>query len=356
MLGGLIGVRKGDWLNIDFLWVSDTVRGTGVGSQLIKTAEEEARRKGCKHALVDTVSFQARPFYEKQGYQLQMSLQDYPPVTTTFSKRNFLVKRRLGALVLAGLLLAGCDQSGSDAKHIKVGVINGAEQDVAEVAKKVAKEKYGLDVELVGFSGSLLPNDATNQGELDANVFQHRPFLAEDNKAHGYKLVAVANTFVFPMAGYSRKIKSVSDLKDGATIAIPNDPTNLGRALLLLQKEKLITLKPDTGLLPTALDITANPKHLKIMELEGAQLPRVLDDPKVDVAIISTTYIQQTGLSPVHDSVFIEDKNSPYVNIVVTREDNKDAENVKAFIQSYQSPEVAKAAETIFNGGAVPGW
>ncbi|RXX68337.1 lipoprotein NlpA [Enterobacter cloacae] len=260
------------------------------------------------------------------------------------------MKLRLGALVLAGLLLAGCDQSGSDAKHIKVGVINGAEQDVAEVAKKVAKEKYGLDVELVGFSGSLLPNDATNQGELDANVFQHRPFLAEDNKAHNYKLVAVANTFVFPMAGYSRKIKSVSDLKDGATIAIPNDPTNLGRALLLLQKEKLITLKPDVGLLPTALDITANPKKLNIMELEGAQLPRVLDDPKVDVAIISTR------LSPVHDSVFIEDKNSPYVNIVVTREDNKDAENVKEFIQSYQSPEVAKAAETIFNGGAVPGW
>jgi D-methionine transport system substrate-binding protein len=157
------------------------------------------------------------------------------------------------------------------------------------------------------------------------------------------------------MAGYSRKIKSVSDLKNGATIAIPNDPTNLGRAVAAA-KEKLITLKPDTGLLPTALDITANPKHLKIMELEGAQLPRVLDDPKVDVAIISTTYLQQTGLSPVHDSVFIEDKNSPYVNIVVTREDNKDAENVKEFIQSYQSPEVAKAAETIFNGGAVPGW
>ncbi len=91
------------------------------------------------------------------------------------------------ALLLAGILLAGCDQSSSDAKHIKVGVINGAEQDVAEVAKKVAKEKYGLDVELVGFSGSLLPNDATNHGELDANVFQHRPFLEQDNQAHGYK-------------------------------------------------------------------------------------------------------------------------------------------------------------------------
>lgn len=264
---------------------------------------------------------------------------------------------RSGAvLLLAGLLLVGCDQHSSDAKHIKVGVINGAEQDVAEVAKKVAKEKYGLEVELVGFSGSLLPNDATNSGELDANVFQHRPFLEQDNNAHNYKLVAVGNTFVFPMAGYSKKMKTVSELKTGATVAIPNDPTNLGRALLLLQKEKLITLKAGTGLLPTALDITANPHQLKIMELEGAQLPRVLDDPKVDVAIISTTYIQQTGLSPVHDSIFIEDKNSPYVNILVAREDNKDAENVKTFLQSYQSPEVAQAAEKIFNGGAVPGW
>ncbi|STI71636.1 methionine ABC transporter substrate-binding protein [Escherichia coli] len=140
------------------------------------------------------------------------------------------------ALLLAGVLLAGCDQSSSDEKHIKVGVINGAEQDVAEVAKKVAKEKYGLDVELVGFSGSLLPNDATNNGELDANVFQHRPFLEQDNQTHGYKLVAVGNTFVFPMAGYSKKIKTVAQIKEGATVAIPNDPTNLGRALLLLQK------------------------------------------------------------------------------------------------------------------------
>ena len=263
----------------------------------------------------------------------------------------------LGAVVLAGLMLTACDRQNNDAaQHIKVGVINGAEQDVAEVAKKVAKDKYGLDVELVGFSGSLLPNDATNAGELDANVFQHRPFLEQDNRAHGYRLVAVGNTFVFPMAGYSRKIKSVAELKEGATIAIPNDPTNLGRALLLLQNEKLIALSPGKGLLPTAADIRDNPHHLNIMELEGAQLPRVLDDPQVDIAIISTTYIQQTGMSPVRDSIFIEDKNSPYVNIIVAREDNKNAENVKAFIRAYQSPEVAKAAERIFNGGAVPGW
>ncbi|WP_082683166.1 lipoprotein NlpA [Entomohabitans teleogrylli] len=261
-----------------------------------------------------------------------------------------------GTALLLGLLLSGCDGQSGDGRHIKVGVINGAEQDVAEVAKQVAKQKYGLEVELVGFSGSLLPNDATAHGELDANVFQHRPFLEQDNKAHDYSLVAVANTFVFPMAGYSRKINRVAQLKDGDTVAIPNDSTNLGRALLLLQKEQLIRLKDGTGLLPTAADIIENPRQLKIIELEGAQLPRVLNDPQVTVAIISTTYLQQTGLSPVRDSVFIEDKNSPYVNIIVTREENKDAENVRDFIKSYQSPEVAAAAEKIFNGGAVPGW
>ncbi len=157
------------------------------------------------------------------------------------------------------------------------------------------------------------------------------------------------------MAGYSKKIKTVAQIKKVRQWRSPTTRLTLV-ARFTAAKEKLITLKEGKGLLPTALDITDNPRHLQIMELEGAQLPRVLDDPKVDVAIISTTYIQQTGLSPVNDSVFIEDKNSPYVNILVAREDNKNAENVKEFLQSYQSPEVAKAAETIFNGGAVHGW
>ena len=147
-----------------------------------------------------------------------------------------------GIIIALSILLSGCDNDKTDMSKIKVGVINGAEQDVAEVAKKVAKEQYGLDVELVGFSGSLLPNDPTANGDLDANVFQHRPFLAQDNNARGYNLVAVANTFVFPMAGYSDKIKNISELKTGDTVAIPNDPTNLGRALLLMEKEKLIKI------------------------------------------------------------------------------------------------------------------
>lgn len=172
------------------------------------------------------------------------------------------------ALLLTGILLAGCDQSSSDAKHIKVGVINGAEQDVAEVAKKVAKEKYGLDVELVGFSGSLLPNDATNHGELDANVFQHRPFLEQDNQAHGYKLVAVGNTFVFPMAGYSKNQNRGAN-KRRRDSGDPQRPDQPWSRTFTVAKEKLITLKEGKGLLPTALDITDNPRHLQIMELEG---------------------------------------------------------------------------------------
>lgn len=139
-------------------------------------------------------------------------------------------------------------------------------------------------------------------------------------------------------------------------IAIPLDPTNTGARPAAAGKTGLITLKQGKGLLPTATDISANPHHYQIMELEGAQLPHVLDDPKVTVAVISTTYINQTGLTPTKDGIFIEDKDSPYTNIIVTREDNKDAPNVQNFIKAYESDEVAKAAEKIFNGGAVKGW
>ncbi|XPE24968.1 MetQ/NlpA family ABC transporter substrate-binding protein [Shigella sonnei] len=143
--------------------------------------------------------------------------------------------------------------------------------------------------------------------------------------------------------------------KEGATVAIPNDPTNLGRALLLLQKEKLITLKEGKGLLPTALDITDNPRHLQIMELEGAQLPAYWR-PESGCSDYQHHLHPANRTFSVNDSVFVEDKNSPYVNILVARENDKNAENVKEFLNLIDHPEVAKAAETIFNGGAVPGW
>ncbi|WP_407321729.1 MetQ/NlpA family lipoprotein [Dickeya ananatis] len=261
----------------------------------------------------------------------------------------------VGALIGA-LALAGCGQEQKNPNHIKVGVIVGAEQQVAEVAQKVAKEKYGLDVELVTFNDYVLPNEALSKGDIDLNAFQHKPYLDQQIKDRGYKLVSVGNTFVYPIAGYSKKIKSLSELQNGAQIALPNDPTNLGRSLLLLQKVGLIKLKDNVGLLPTALDVIENPKNLKLVELEAPQLPRSLDDDQIALAIINTTYASQINLTPAKDGLFVEDKNSPYVNLLVAREDNKDAENVKKFVKAYQSEEVNQAALKVFNGGAVKGW
>lgn len=258
--------------------------------------------------------------------------------------------------LLGTLTLAGCGEDAKNPNHIKVGVIVGAEQQVAEVAKKVAKEKFGLDVELVTFNDYVLPNEALSKGDIDLNAFQHKPYLDQQIKDRGYKLIPAGNTFVYPIAGYSKKLTSLEQLQEGAQIAIPNDPTNLGRSLLLLEKQGLIKLKEGIGLLPTVLDVVENPKNLKLVELEAPQLPRSLDDQKIALAVINTTYASQIGLTPAKDGLFVEDKESPYVNLLVAREDNKDEEKVKKFVESYQSDEVNEAANKIFNGGAVKGW
>ncbi|MBN3063297.1 MetQ/NlpA family lipoprotein [Pectobacterium quasiaquaticum] len=261
----------------------------------------------------------------------------------------------IGALIGA-LALTGCGQEEKNPNHIKVGVIVGAEQQVAEIAQKVAKDKYGLDVELVTFNDYVLPNEALSKGDIDLNAFQHKPYLDQQIKDRGYKLVSVGNSFVYPIAGYSKKITSLNELQDGAQVALPNDPTNLGRSLLLLQKVGLIKLKDNVGLLPTVLDVTENPKNIKLVELEAPQLPRSLDDAQIALAVINTTYASQINLTPTKDGLFVEEKDSPYVNLLVSREDNKDAENVKKFVQAYQSDAVNDAANKIFNGGAVKGW
>ena len=257
------------------------------------------------------------------------------------------------AALLSALLISGCGKSEQD-NHIKVGAIAGTEAQVVEVAKKVAKEKFGLEVEIVSFSDYVTPNVALNDGSIDVNAFQHKPYLNAQIKDRGYKITAVGNTFVYPIAGYSSKIKSLADLKPGSQIAVPNDPTNLGRSLLLLQKQGLIKLKADVGLNGTVLDIVENPKQLKIVELEAAQLPRSLDD--VDLAIINTTYASQINLLPTRDGLFVEDKDSPYVNLIAAREADKETQKVKQFVQAYQSEEVYKAAQELFHGGVIKGW
>jgi D-methionine transport system substrate-binding protein len=261
--------------------------------------------------------------------------------------------------VLAAGLLAfnACNSTKKDdPNYIKVGITSGPEQEIAETAKKVAKEKYNLEVELVSFNDYVVPNEALNNGDIDANAFQHKLYLEEQSKQRGYKLAAVGNTFLYPIVAYSKKIKNISELKNGSTVVIPNDPTNGGRSLLLLQKNGLLKLKDNVGLLPKVTDIAENPKQLKILEIEAPQLPRVLDDKEVVIAIINNNFAAQAGLDANQFGIFKEDKNSPYVNLIVAREDNKNAEKVKNFVKAYQSDEVLKKAEEVFKGGAVKGW
>ncbi|MCB5162270.1 methionine ABC transporter substrate-binding lipoprotein MetQ [Marinomonas algarum] len=252
------------------------------------------------------------------------------------------------------LLLAACGEKEADMNKITVGVIAGSEAQVAEAAAKVAKDTYNLDVELVIFSDYVTPNAALEEGSIDANAFQHKPYLDQQMQDRGYDFAIAGNSFVYPIAAYSNSIQSTNELKDGDKIAVPNDPTNLARSLILLEQQGLITLKEGVGLKATVLDIVDSPKNLDIVELEAAQLVRSMDD--VALAIINTTYASNINLSPEKDGVFVEDKNSPYVNLIVARKDNVQAENVKKFVQAYQTEAVYQAAMTEFKDGVVKGW
>lgn len=286
----------------------------------------------------------------------------------------------------SAFFLAACDNSQKTnsnesptkevAQTFKVGVISGPEQEVAEVAKQQAKDLFNLDVELVIFNDYVTPNQALNDGLIDVNAFQHKPYLDQQMAERGYKLTVVGNSFIYPIAAYSHKLKPITDpaetedkgvyvtsprgetylIQPNSTVAIPNDPTNLGRALLLLQKQGLITVDESKGILPTSIDITSNPYNLKILEIEAPMLPRSLDDAQVDFAIINNAFAGQVNLTPNKDGIFVEDKDSPYVNIIVARENNKDNENVINFVKAYQSEAVAEKADNVFNGGVIKGW
>ncbi len=223
--------------------------------------------------------------------------------------------------------------------------------EILELVKPVLA-KEGVDLEIKVFTDYVQPNVQVAEKRLDANYFQTLPYLENFNKGKGTNLVTVVGVHVEPFGGYSSKIKKIEDLKDGATVAIPNEGSNSGRALLLLQKNGLITLKDPTNALATPKDIKDNPKHLKFKELESALLPRVLKE--VDLDLINTNYALEAGLNPAKDALIIESSDSPYVNFLVARPDNKDSDAIQKLSKVLTSPEVKAFIEKKYNGAVLP--
>jgi len=223
--------------------------------------------------------------------------------------------------------------------------------DIIEFIREDLKND-GIDIEVVEMSDYVTPNLALADGSVDVNAFQHIPYLEKFTKDRGLELVSVGTTFVTPMALYSKKYKSIEEIPEGATIAIPNDPTNEGRSLILFHNAGLIKLKDPKDLLCTPRDIIENPKKFQFKELEAAQLPRAIDD--VDAATINGNYAVDAGFSPIQDSLIIEDKNSPYINVFVVRKGDENREDVKKIVKHFQSEKVRKFISENFKGAYIP--
>ncbi len=263
-------------------------------------------------------------------------------------------KRSLLQSALALALVSGFSASAmAQDKPLKIGVTGGPHAQIFEVVKKVA-EKDGLKIQVIEFSDYVQPNAALASGDLDANSYQHKPYLDQQVKDRGYKFVSVGYTVNFPIGIYSKKVKSLNDLKQGAKFGIPNDPTNGGRVLLVLQDKGLIKLRPEAGLKATPLDVIDNPKKIKFVELDAAQLPRSLDD--LDASAINTNFALSAGLNPGKDAIAQESAKSPYVNLIAVREADKDKPWVAKLVKAYQSEEVRKFIQTEFKGAVIPGF
>lgn len=263
------------------------------------------------------------------------------------NKRHLLKSTLALAVAAAGVTALAQD------KPIRIGVTAGPHAQILEQVKKVA-ERDGLKVQIVEFTDYIQPNAALAAGDLDANSYQHKPFLDQQVKDRGYKITSVGYTVNFPIGIYSKKVRSLKDLKEGARFGIPNDPTNGGRVLLVLQDQGLIKLKPGVGLKATPLDVVENPKKLKFVELEAAQLPRSLDD--LDASAVNTNYAVPAGLNPGKDAIAQESARSPYVNLIAVREQDKDKPWVAKLVKAYHSEEIRKFVQAEFKGAVVPGF
>ncbi|WP_244834900.1 MetQ/NlpA family ABC transporter substrate-binding protein [Clostridium sp. BJN0001] len=272
-----------------------------------------------------------------------------------------MTKKKVISIFLAGVLslgLIGCGGAGSDTaskddKTIKIGVTPKPHEEIVNVAKPLL-EKEGYKVEIVEFNDYVQPNTAVDEGSLDANFFQHKPYLDEQVKSKGLDLVSVGTVHLEPMGLFSRKIKSIDEIQDGDSIAIPNDATNEARALRLLEKNGLIKVKE--GELVTQNDIIENPKNIKFVEVEAANVPRTLDD--VQAAVINGNYAIPAGFDPSKDAIVIEDKDSesvkPYDNIVVVKKGNENLQKIQDLMKALQSDEVKDFINENYQGSVIP--
>ncbi|WP_455481723.1 MetQ/NlpA family ABC transporter substrate-binding protein [Bartonella sp. B35(2025)] len=252
------------------------------------------------------------------------------------------------------LFLSTAFSTAADKSTIKLGVMEGGEAIVWKVAVEQAR-KDGLNVELIYFSDYTLPNNAVHAGDIDANAFQHTPYLKNQIKQHGYKLSIAGYTFITPIGIYSHKIKDIKDLPDRANVGIPNDPSNGGRALLLLHSLGFIKLQDPQNILASPLDIIENPKDLKIRELDAGILGRAIDD--FDIAIVNTNWALITGLDLQKDAIAWEKaENNPYNNIIVVRTSDKDQPWVKKLVAAYNSEPVRAKIKEIFGAAAQTSW
>ncbi|WP_330456752.1 MetQ/NlpA family ABC transporter substrate-binding protein [Streptomyces sp. NBC_00820] len=261
------------------------------------------------------------------------------------------------AALSAGLTACGTgsdsgDRGGKDGALV-VGATPVPAGEVLTYVRDHLAAKAGLKLEIKEFTDYVLPNTALQEGSLDANLYQNQPYLDEFNKSKGTDLVSVVKAYLPPMGVYSHKAKAVTGLARGATVAVPNDTTNEGRALKLLAAEGVIKLKPGAGADASPADIAANPRHLTFKELEAAQLPRSLDD--VDAAVINNNYAQDAGLKPTKDAILLESaKDNPYANLLAVKRGHEDDPRVRKLAALLTSPEVKKFIEDKYQGSVLP--
>jgi D-methionine transport system substrate-binding protein len=260
---------------------------------------------------------------------------------------------RRAALAAAVLTLSlAAPAFAQQSQIVRIGASPGPHAEILEQVRPLLAKK-GLELKIIEFSDYVVPNQALDAGEIEANSFQNQPYLDNQVKDRGFKLVNVGLTVNFPLGIYSAKYKSWAEVPDGATIAIQNDPTNGGRSLLLLQDKGVIKLKDGVGFKPSPADIVGNPKKLKIIEIEAAQTPRSLAD--VAAAAINTNYAVDAKIEPI-SAILREDPKGPYVNLIAVRAADKDKPWVKTLVETYHTPQIKAFVAERFKGAVLAGW